>query len=528
MRVLALVLLLTVTPSSFADEKAVLATGDWSKATNGIRGRLILAQGRTLGDGKARESLFYVELENVENTSSGVVNVYFDPDALKCELTDADGKAVPRAPVAGSGGRPAKAWVAIPFDSSVRLRANPYAFGRAEGLLIHLCTASWHIKDDAEYHLSGILTVSPPDGHGRADAWKGALKLPPMKVRAPAPVPATKIEFEEVTIIVKPGGPTDRAPETIRVSADGKCLYEVPARPARGETPAWSGARIVHTLPSARLRELNDLLKGTDWFERDATRVMQLHQDEYKLALKRGGKTIDRTMLGELEPYTKLLHYFRSVAAQEYLLYRLEHVPAAQVEARRELDNLVAAELGEPFAKSPLDIDLARYSPWATRLVRRPFEQSTDDVRAAVRLVGLLKLESEREYLSDLAADRDRGVRTAVAVAVGRLGGEKAGPVLRKLVRSTGAEAAWELIRLGPVAAPVIAEVIRDGAGEEDLSYEWLIRAYIDHWKDVPKPLDAKIVEAVQVSMAVPKVKAYRTEYHEQLLKLIAVENKKE
>ncbi len=62
------------------------------------------------------------------------------------------------------------------------------------------------------------------------------------------------------------------------------------------------------------------------------------------------------------------------------------------------------------------------------------------DVRAAVRLVGLLKFESEREYLSDLAADRDRGVRTAVVVAAGRLGGEKAVPVLRKRVRTVGRE----------------------------------------------------------------------------------------
>ena len=112
-------------------------------------------------------------------------------------------------------------------------------------------------------------------------------------------------------------------------------------------------------------------------------------------------------------------------------------------------------------------------------------------------------------------------------VAVSRLGGEKAVPVLRKLVRSTGQEASWELIKLGPVAVPTIAEVIREGVGEEDMSYEWLIRAYIDHWKDVPKPLDAKIVEAVRTSVAVPKVKAHRTEYHKQFLKLVAESDKK-
>jgi hypothetical protein len=343
---------------------------------------------------------------------------------------------------------------------------------------------------------------------------------------AVAPPPAAKIEFEEVTIVIKPGGLSNRTRETIRVWADGTCLYEVPERPARGEIPAWSGAKIVHKLPPERVRELNDLLKGTDWLTRDTKAVMQLHQSEYELALKRGGKTTNLAIKGESEAYAKLLHFFRSVAAQEYIVYRLEWVRGAQAEARRELDGLVAAELGEPFAKSPLAIDLARFAPWATRLVRKPFERPTDDVRTAVRLVGLLKLESEREYLADLATDRDRRVRTAVAAAVGRLGGEKAVPVLRQLVRSTGAEAAWELIRLGPVAVPTVAEVIREGAGEADMSYEWLIRAYIDHWKDVPKPLDAKVVDAVRTNMAAPKVKATRTEYHKQFLKLVAESDK--
>jgi len=351
---------------------------------------------------------------------------------------------------------------------------------------------------------------------------------PPGGAVSPPPVAVTKVEFEEVSVTAKPGGPTDRPRETIRVSADGTCAYEVPERPARGESPAWPAARIVHTLPSARLRELTGLLRGTDWLADDAKPVMQLHQDEYKLTLKLDGKTTARTVPGEPEPYPKLLSFFRSLLAQEYLLYRLEQVPAAQAEACRELDDLVAAELGEPFPRSSLDIDITRYSPWATRLVRKPAGRPTEHVRTAVRLVGLLRAEPEREHLTDLAADEDRRVRTAVAVAVGRLGGEKAVPVLRALVGSTGADAAWELIRLGPVAVPVVAEVIRDGTGETDLSSEWLIRAYVDHWNEIPKPLDVRIVDAVRGSVTVPSVQVHSAEYHEQLLRLVAeVEKKK-
>jgi hypothetical protein len=147
---------------------------------SGLRGRLILAQGRLLGDGKARESLVYVELENVTPTHSGEVLVSFDSDALKCELSDSAGKAVTQTPVFGTGGRPGKRIVTIPFDSSIRLRANPYAFGRAEGLLIPLNNAAWQIKDDADYFLAGTLTVTAPEG--KADAWKGELKLPKAKI----------------------------------------------------------------------------------------------------------------------------------------------------------------------------------------------------------------------------------------------------------------------------------------------------------------------------------------------------------
>ena len=90
-----------------------------------------------------------------------------------------------------------------------------------------------------------------------------------------------------------------------------------------------------------------------------------------------------------------------------------------------------------------------------------------------------------------------------------------------RLIRSTGAEAAWELIKLGEIAVPTIAEVIRKESNpEEDMSYEWLIRAYIEHWKEVPRPLDPRVLDAVRASMANPKVKAHRTVYHAELLRL--------
>src|SRR3954451_21322810 len=101
MRALALVVLFAAGPVATAAEKTPVAVGDWSEPADGLRGRLLVYQGRTLGDGKARETLVYVELQNV--AESGERNVHFDPDGLKCELLDAAGKAAPR-PAEGGGG----------------------------------------------------------------------------------------------------------------------------------------------------------------------------------------------------------------------------------------------------------------------------------------------------------------------------------------------------------------------------------------------------------------------------------------
>jgi uncharacterized protein (TIGR03067 family) len=91
------------------------------------------------------------------------------------------------------------------------------------------------------------------------------------------------------------------------------------------------------------------------------------------------------------------------------------------------------------------------------------------------------------------------------------------------MVRSTGTEAAWELIKLGEIAVPAVAEAIREGTDPNlDRSAEWLIRAYLENWKRVRKPLDAGVLDAVRANMAAPKVKDDRTQYHTELLKLAA------
>ena len=187
MQALAVALALFPIAANPREDKTVLATGDWSEPLNGLRGRLVIAQGRALGASSVRESLVYVELENVSQTQSGVLAVHFDPGSLKCDLLDAAAKSVPQTGTGGSGGRPGAVWVSLPFDSVLRVRANPFGFGRPDGLLIPLNNATWMIRagDRNAYSLAGTLTVTPPLDHGRADAWTGVLTLAAVKLTAP-------------------------------------------------------------------------------------------------------------------------------------------------------------------------------------------------------------------------------------------------------------------------------------------------------------------------------------------------------
>ena len=162
-----------------------VAVGDWSDTVSELRGRLLIVEGRPLGDGRVRETAVYVELQNVSTAVGQPMNIYFD-NRLSCELRNSTGNIVSPEGSGGSGGRPGPCWVTLPYDSSIRLRANPYGFGRAKGagFLIPLVGKSWIIPagDHGDYSLSGTFTVTPPDGHDRQHAWSGTLTFPKMAI----------------------------------------------------------------------------------------------------------------------------------------------------------------------------------------------------------------------------------------------------------------------------------------------------------------------------------------------------------
>jgi RNA polymerase sigma factor (sigma-70 family) len=393
----------------------------------------------------------------------------------------------------------------------------------------------------------GGETPPPPNNKARAAAEEAAREAAAREAAAKAaavkasraketptfPTPAKaadlKVDFEEVSISIRPPGIAARQPESVRLRGDGICEYRIDGRPARGTWPAWPPAYQEHPLDPKRLDRLEELLKKTAWLTAAGHEGPATHTDaaRYTLTVKRKGRTRTITLDGEKgEPYRSLVAFFHAITLQENLLYRLERLPGReQHDACREIDQYVRAERGERYAKPPFEIDLRRYVPTFRRYVRDSFDRPTAEVAPAVRLLGHLRSEPDREYIAALANDRDQHVRVAVAEALGALGGKESVPVLRRMLRSTDG-AAWQLIRLGPLAVPTVVEVIEGGPGRPDaprpdpVDSQRLIRAYVDHWAEVPRPLDPRVLEAVRKSLAAPKVKAHGTEYHKQLLDL--------
>src|SRR5262249_29778646 len=76
---------------------------------------------------------------------------------------------------------------------------------------------------------AGLMTQAPSP--------KGPTPVVSARPRTPPQPPAAvaKVEFEKVTVVTRPSFRSNRTRETVQVSADGTCLYEVPERPARGE-----------------------------------------------------------------------------------------------------------------------------------------------------------------------------------------------------------------------------------------------------------------------------------------------------
>jgi len=333
------------------------------------------------------------------------------------------------------------------------------------------------------------------------------------------------IGFDMVSIDIEAfRGPVWSQVEHIRISADGLCEYRIDELPARGDDPRRPSARLVHNLDKKRLQQLQELLQKTAWLTAPGWegRAMHTHPTTYTITIVRDGKEHTIICHGERpEPYKSLIWFFRGIAYQENLLYRLNwlQLPAC-LDACRQIRGDIDALTGKSGKMYPLfDLNYTRYVPTFKRVLRKSYAHHNEQIVTAIKLVTFLNIKSERNHIARLVRDTDYSLRNTVAKALGDLGDRESIPVLAELIDSTN-EAGWSLIRLGQAAVPTIVQIIERGTLPNDLRSEGLVRTYIEHWEELPGPIDPRVVAAVRKAITTKFTRVSRTEYHKRFLEL--------
>jgi hypothetical protein len=361
---------------------------------------------------------------------------------------------------------------------------------------------------------------------------------PPMASEPSRPIPAAKLRsqetdtpsddepgdeaaFDSLTVSFK-AALSRKAPEQIRIDGDGSCLYVIDAQPARGTEPPRPGVVQKSQLAARRMAELERLLAKTDWLTAEGGEGRALHTDaaEVKITLVRDEKTKTITCLGQRpEPYRSLLWFLQGVAEQEFRFYQLTGgVARERDDACRTIRFEIEGLTGQSGRGLPYyDIDLRRFAAPMAKIVREPKEIPYEQVIAAIKLLAYVGAESEFEAIAKLQGDM---TRNTVAESIADFGGERAVPVLARLAPSNG-EALWGLVRLGEIAVPTLVRMIEPGTKRASDTSEQAVRAYIEHWNELPGPVDERIVAAAREALADVVKHGGRKEYYQAFLKLV-------
>ena len=178
----------------------LIATGDWSTTVSDndgymLRGRLLVYDEHTA----PYHARIYLELQHAFKGPGwwdNPLEIYYDigrGDVLHFEMRDGLNQPVPMYPVSIRGPAPSPSWIALPCDSTERLRADWHNMGpstQPDGLEIFVVGGCWLIRPNAtnDFYLSATFT--PPKDHPSSlnyHIWQGTLKLPPVKIPVKKP-----------------------------------------------------------------------------------------------------------------------------------------------------------------------------------------------------------------------------------------------------------------------------------------------------------------------------------------------------
>lgn len=180
-----------------AEEHKLIAMSEWSKPVEShdrfLQARWVLLEGRSRAfAGPGKEILLYVELQNANGAWGEPLRIFFNAsEGLKFELLDADGKVIAPTGTRGSGGDVEAGWITLPYDSTVRLRANPGGWGTPSDAIIALPLRPmngqyWLFREApaGDIFLTGKLTIAPPTGDTfeHRDDWRGVIEFPKTKL----------------------------------------------------------------------------------------------------------------------------------------------------------------------------------------------------------------------------------------------------------------------------------------------------------------------------------------------------------
>ncbi len=323
-------------------------------------------------------------------------------------------------------------------------------------------------------------------------------------------------------------------------------------------------------LSPKHLDKLVQLLKETSWLTKHGANVQPNYTDATRIDMKlvREGKAQkawchDRNP----EPYFSLVRFLKRLHRQEFLLNRA--VAAGQEErifAFRELDQGIRSARGDSVAApafSPLDY--SRFIPVSMDVIVHPDENHEETTVTALRLLAMLETEKAKQQITQLTTAKQvarahvspehrAGIIGSAAVeALTTFGGPQVRQHIRKMAKDHGSwerrvnealvesllaldrddcaellkdmvsstkVAAWGLIRMGPAGVPVMLELLEE-RDRRNMGQIYLIRQYIDHWKELPAPIDDRIIEAVRKNLDF-RLGSSRdwTQYHKELLQL--------